>query len=78
VPRLWLNEHIHKYGCLYTPSELIKHATGKSFDPADLINYLNNKFNSVYGKYLTCRSRERGNLVPTNEILSILFETYIK
>ena len=49
VPRLWLNEHIHKYGCLYTPSELIKQATGKPFDPADLINYLNNKFNSVYG-----------------------------
>ena len=49
VPRVWLNEHIHKYGCLYTPSELIKQATGKPFDPADLINYLNNKFNSVYG-----------------------------
>ena len=49
VPRLWLNEHIHQYGCLYTPSELIKQATGKLFDPADLINYLNNKFRSVYG-----------------------------
>ena len=50
VPRLWLNEHIHQYGCLYTPSELIKQATGKPFDPADLINYLNNKFRSVYGE----------------------------
>jgi carboxypeptidase Taq len=49
VPRLWLNERIHRHGCLYTPSELIRHATGKPFDPADLINYLNNKFNSVYG-----------------------------
>jgi carboxypeptidase Taq len=50
VPRLWLKEHIHQYGCLYTPSELIKHATGKPFDPADLINYLNHKFKSVYGE----------------------------
>jgi carboxypeptidase Taq len=49
VPLMWLREHVHQYGSLYTPSELITQATGKPFDPSDFLNYLQNKFRSVYG-----------------------------
>ncbi len=49
VPLTWLREHVHKKGSLYTPSELIRQATGKPFDSSDFIRYLNDKFALIYG-----------------------------
>jgi len=49
VPLGWLREHVHQLGCLYTPAELVKHATGKPFDSSDFIKYLNDKFTLIYG-----------------------------
>ena len=48
VPLGWLREHVHQLGCLYTPAELVKHATGKPFDSSDFIKYLNDKFTLIY------------------------------
>jgi carboxypeptidase Taq len=50
APTMWLREHIHKFGSLYTPSDLIKQATGKSFDASDFLNYLETKFKAIYGE----------------------------
>ena len=49
VPLVWLREHVHQLGSLYTPAELVKHATGKPFDSSDFIKYLNDKFTLIYG-----------------------------
>jgi carboxypeptidase Taq len=47
---MWLRKHVHQYGCLYTPAELIKQATGKPFDASDFLNYLETKFKAIYGE----------------------------
>jgi len=44
----WLTENIHKHGCVLTPDELLKQATGESFNPKYYTNYLNEKFTSLY------------------------------
>lgn len=40
----WLKEHVHKYGKLKNPKEIIKIAGKGDFDPSYYINYLKNKF----------------------------------
>lgn len=45
---LWLREHIHKYGLLKTPAELIRISTGEDFDPQYYIDYLTEKFSALY------------------------------
>jgi carboxypeptidase Taq len=50
APTMWLRVHVHQYGCLYTPAELIKQATGKPFDVSDFLNYLKTKFKAIYGE----------------------------
>ncbi len=44
----WLGEHIHKYGCLYTPGELFERSCGK-FDAKYYTDYLTEKFSALYG-----------------------------
>lgn len=44
----WLKEHIHQYGSLKTPEEIMVGATGKRFDSKYYIEYLTNKYKSLY------------------------------
>ena len=44
----WLTDHIYKYGNLYAPQELIKHATGEAFNPNYYIDYLVTKYENIY------------------------------
>lgn len=46
--REWLREHIHQYGSIYTPVELIVKATGKPLQAAPYLNYLNEKYRRLY------------------------------
>ena len=45
---LWLKEHIHQYGRSIKNLELIKKACGEEFNPKYYINYLKNKFKTIY------------------------------
>ena len=44
----WLYEHVHKYGALYAPQELIKLATKEEFTPKYYCDYLEKKFKKIY------------------------------
>lgn len=44
----WLKEHIHKYGCLYDADEIMKIATGESFDVNNYTDYLIQKYSVLY------------------------------
>lgn len=44
----WLSEHIHKYGSVYKPEELIKNVTGERLTAKYFIDYINDKFSSIY------------------------------
>jgi carboxypeptidase Taq len=44
----WLGEHIHQYGKLYTPTELIQKVTGEPLNAQYLTDYLEQKYSSVY------------------------------
>ena len=44
----WLREHIHKYGMIKKPAELLRISTGEDFDPQYYIDYLTNKFTELY------------------------------
>ena len=46
--RLWLKEHVHKYGASIKNKEVIKKATGEEFNPKYYIDYLNDKFEKIY------------------------------
>ena len=43
----WLGEHIHWYGCLYTPGELFERSCGK-FNAKYYTDYLTEKFSKLY------------------------------
>ena len=45
----WLREHIHKYGQLKKPAELLRLSTGEDFDPDHYVEYLKDKFGKLYG-----------------------------
>ncbi|MGM9520956.1 MAG: carboxypeptidase M32 [Oscillospiraceae bacterium] len=45
----WLEEHIWKYGSMYTPTEVIEKAMGAPFDPKYYTDYLERKMAGVYG-----------------------------
>ncbi len=45
----WLKNNIHKWGKIYTPEELVEKVTGESLNPDYFINYVNNKFSTIYG-----------------------------
>lgn len=44
----WLHTHIHQYGKLYTPSELIERATDEELNADYLIRYFEDKFSKIY------------------------------
>ena len=44
----WLREHIHKYGCMLEPADIIKNACG-DFDPTAYTDYLTKKYSALYG-----------------------------
>ena len=44
----WLKEHIHKYGCRYDADEVLKMATGESFDVNYYLDYLEEKYTKLY------------------------------
>lgn len=46
--RTWLREEIHQWGRLYTPHDLIMHATGKPLSPTPFLEYLTAKVQDVY------------------------------
>ena len=43
----WLKNHIHKYGELKSPKEIMLLATGEPFDPKYYVDYLINKFSKL-------------------------------
>ena len=47
--REWLAEHIHKYGKLLTPKEIVLRVTGEELNPDYLIQYLQEKYGALYG-----------------------------
>ena len=44
----WLREHVHQYGGLMEPAELIRSACGGPFDPHYYTDYLTRKFRALY------------------------------
>ena len=46
--RGWLHEHIHKFGAMFEPQELIQRTTGSKIDPAPYLRYLSQKYNEIY------------------------------
>ncbi|HEY2810220.1 MAG TPA: carboxypeptidase M32 [Rhabdochlamydiaceae bacterium] len=46
--REWLHKHIHQYGRQYTPTELCKKITGKPLSEMPFIDYLKQKYKSLY------------------------------
>jgi carboxypeptidase Taq len=45
----WMREEIHKFGHIYTASEICKKITGKDLDAKYFVNYLNEKYGEMYG-----------------------------
>ena len=45
---LWLRDNLHKYGSSKFPKELIKLATGASFNPDFYVDYLVEKYTKLY------------------------------
>ncbi len=46
--RLWLNEKVHHEGNLYDPADLVEKIAGEKPNVKYLLNYLNNKYSSLY------------------------------
>ena len=44
----WLKDNIHKYGCIYTPEELINKVTGEDLNTKYFLDYLNRKYKEIY------------------------------
>lgn len=44
----WLGEHIHRYGRLLKPAQLLENAMGAAFDPNCYVDYLTRKFSALY------------------------------
>ena len=46
--REWLTTHIHQYGKLKKPLEILKDVTGEGLNASYLIDYLTEKYSSIY------------------------------
>ncbi len=46
--RHWLRLHIHQYGSVYRPDELVKKVTGEELKPKYFMDYLYNKYTQLY------------------------------
>ncbi|MBA3946988.1 MAG: carboxypeptidase M32 [Herpetosiphonaceae bacterium] len=49
----WLREHVHQYGAMELPNDLIQRATGEPLTAKPYLNYLKTKFTALYGLPLT-------------------------
>ena len=47
--RLWLGEHVHRYGRVFTPQELLQRTVGAGMDPAPYLGYLERKLGELFG-----------------------------
>ncbi len=47
--RSWLKTHIHQYGALYKPEEILHKATGGGVDTSAIFDYFEKKFAHLYG-----------------------------
>jgi carboxypeptidase Taq len=45
----WLKEHVHRFGAVYLPEELIRKVTGEPLTAKYFIDYLNGKYRDAYG-----------------------------
>ncbi|NOU99085.1 carboxypeptidase M32 [Paenibacillus planticolens] len=45
----WLTDKVYKHGKLLTPNEIIREVTGEELNPDYLVQYLEEKYKSVYG-----------------------------
>ncbi len=45
----WLRENVYKYGNLYDPEDLVEHVTGSKLVVKPFIDYLEKKFQTIYG-----------------------------
>lgn len=45
----WLKTHIHQYGAVYLPEELVKKVTGEELIAKYYVDYLNEKYGEIYG-----------------------------
>lgn len=46
--RQWLTDHVHQYGALKKPFELLKEVTGEGLNVTYLANYLQDKYSRLY------------------------------
>ncbi len=44
----WLAEHVHRFGAIYSPGELVLRATGEPLRSTYFISYLRNKYTEIY------------------------------
>lgn len=44
----WLNDHIHAFGGVMKLQDLLKQATGETFNPRYYVDYLKEKFTKLY------------------------------
>jgi len=45
----WLVDHVHRYGNLYDPADLIKRVTGEGITIEPFLRYLDEKYSALYG-----------------------------
>jgi len=45
----WMVEHVHRYGNLYDPADLIKVVTGEKLTIEPFLSYLDKKYSNLYG-----------------------------
>jgi len=45
----WLAEHVHRYGNLYDPADLIRVVTGEDLNIRPFLSYLDEKYSELYG-----------------------------
>jgi carboxypeptidase Taq len=46
--RKWLSAHVHRFGKLKKPADILRDATGEALNPKYLIDYLTEKYTDVY------------------------------
>lgn len=46
--RKWLSAHVHRFGKLKKPADILRDATGEALNPKYLIDYLTEKYTGVY------------------------------
>ena len=47
--KTWLNQKIHRWGRQLPPDDLVRQVTGQSPSPEPFLNYLEEKFSTLYG-----------------------------